>query len=150
MSNHAEPRKNGNADGKGSHMTAKVLFTGKMHTTNGHNGAAHSSDGFLDIKLPQPHPAAENLFGAAWSACYMGALELAASKKNIKLPPEVAVDAEINLNGEGGNFFLASKLNVSLPGLDREVAEALIHDAHGICPYSKAVHGNIAVETKLV
>ena len=148
--NHAESRKNCTADKKESHMTAKVLFTGKTHTTNGHNGAAHSSDGFLDIKLPQPHPAAENLFGAAWSACYMGALELAASKKNIKLPPEVAVDAEINLNGEGGNLFLASKLNVSLPGLDREVAEALIHDAHGICPYSKAVHGNIAVETKLV
>jgi hypothetical protein len=73
---------------KGSHMTAKVLFTGKTHTTNGHNGAAHSSDGFLDIKLPQPHPAAENLFGAAWSACYMGALELAANKRRVKLPPD--------------------------------------------------------------
>jgi lipoyl-dependent peroxiredoxin len=131
-------------------MTAKVLFTGKTHTTNGHNGAAHSSDGFLDIKLPQPHPAAENLFGAAWSACYMGALELAANKRRVKLPPEVAVDAEINLNNEGGGFFLTSKLNVSLPGVDREVAEELIQDAHGICPYSKAVHGNIAVETKLV
>jgi Ohr subfamily peroxiredoxin len=131
-------------------MTAKVLFTGKTHTTNGHDGAAHSSDGFLDIKLPQPHPAAENLFGAAWSACYMGALELAANKRHVKLPPEVAVDAEINLNNESGGFFLTSKLNVSLPGVDREVAEALIQDAHGICPYSKAVHGNIAVETKLV
>jgi Ohr subfamily peroxiredoxin len=131
-------------------MTAKVLFTGKTHTTNGHNGAAHSSDGFLDIKLPQPHPAAENLFGAAWSACYMGALELAANKRHVKLPTEVAVDAEINLNNESGGFFLTSKLNVSLPGVDREVAEALIQDAHGICPYSKAVHGNIAVETKLV
>ena len=131
-------------------MTAKVLFTGNTHTTNGQNGAAHSRDGFLDIKLPQPHPAAENLFGAAWSACYMGALELAANKKHIKLPPEVAVDAEINLNNEGGSFFLSSKLNVSLPGVDREVAEELIRAAHGICPYSKAVHGNIAVETKLV
>jgi lipoyl-dependent peroxiredoxin len=131
-------------------MTAKVLFTGKTHTTNGHNGAAHSSDGFLDLKLPQPHPAAENLFGAAWSACYMGALELAANKKHVKLPPEVAVDAEINLNNEGGGFFLTSKLNVSLPGVDRKLAEELIQDAHGICPYSKAVHGNIAVETKLV
>jgi osmotically inducible protein OsmC len=131
-------------------MTAKVLFTGKTHTTNGQNGAAHSSDGFLDIKLPQPHPAAENLFGAAWSACYMGALELAANKKHVKLPPEVAVDAEINLNNEAGGFFLTSKLNVSLPGVDRKVAEELIQDAHGICPYSKAVHGNIAVETKLV
>ena len=49
-------------------MTSKVLFTGKTHTTAGHDGAGRSSDGFLDIKLPQPHPAAENLFGVAWSA----------------------------------------------------------------------------------
>ena len=87
-------------------MSAKVLFTGKTHTTAGHDGAARSSDGFLDIKLPQPHPAAENLFGVAWSACYMGALELAASKRKIKLPPDMAVDAEINLNLADGAFFL--------------------------------------------
>jgi osmotically inducible protein OsmC len=131
-------------------MTAKVLFTGKTHTTNGHDGAARSADGFLDIKLPEPHPAAENLFGAAWSACYMGAIELAASHRKIKLPAQAAVDAKIDLNLDGANFFLTARLDVSLPGLDREVAEALIHAAHGICPYSKAVHGNIAVETNLV
>ena len=131
-------------------MTAKVLFTGKTHTTNGRNGAARSSDGFLDIKLPQPHPAAENLFGAAWSACYMGAIELAATQRKIKLPAEVAVDAEINLNLDDGAFFLTARLNVSLPGVDREVAQELIHAAHGICPYSKATRGNIAVETNLV
>ncbi|SHL83418.1 peroxiredoxin, Ohr subfamily [Bradyrhizobium lablabi] len=131
-------------------MTAKVLLTGKTHNTNGRNGAARSSDGFLDIKLPQPHPAAENLFGAAWSACYMGAIELAASQKKIKLPAELSVDAEIDLNLADGAYFLAARLNVSLPGLDREVAQELIHAAHGICPYSKATRGNIAVETNLV
>jgi lipoyl-dependent peroxiredoxin len=131
-------------------MAAKVLFTGKTHTTNGRDGAAHSSDGFLDIKLPQPHPAAENLFGAAWSACYMGAIELAASRRKIKLPGQVAVDAEIDLHLDGSEFFLSARLDVSLPGLDREVAQALIQAAHEICPYSKATHGNIAVETNLV
>ena len=131
-------------------MTAKVLVTGKTHNTNGRNGAAHSADGFLDIKLPQPHPAAENLFGAAWSACYMGALELAASQRQVKLPAEVSVDAEIDLNLDDGAFFLAARLAVSLPGLDRDVAQDLIEAAHGICPYSKATHGNIAVETKLI
>ena len=55
-------------------MTEKLLFTGKTHNTSGRDGGARSSDGHLDIKLKQPHPAAENLFGAAWSACYMGAL----------------------------------------------------------------------------
>jgi lipoyl-dependent peroxiredoxin len=123
-------------------MTAKVLFTGKTHTTNGRNGAARSSDGFLDIKLPQPHPAAENLFGAAWSACYMGAIELAATQRKIKLPAEVAVDAEINLNLDDGAFFLTARLNVNLPGVDREVAQELIHAAHGICPYSPVLQGH--------
>ena len=130
--------------------TEKVLFTGKTHTTAGRNGAAHSRDGQLDIKLPQPHPAAENLFGAAWSACYLGAVELAAAQHKVKLPDERAVDAEIDLNLAGSAFFLRARLNVSLPGVDREVAQQLIDAAHGICPYSKAVHGNIEVTTTLV
>jgi Ohr subfamily peroxiredoxin len=131
-------------------MSAKVLFTGKTHTTNGSEGSGRSQDGFLDIKLPQPHPAAENLFGVAWSACYMGALELAASKKKIDLSSGVAVDAQIDLNLENGGFFLTARFEVSIPGVDRVVAEELIEAAHGICPYSKATHGNIKVETHLV
>ena len=131
-------------------MAQKVLFTGKTHNTNGHDGAARSSDGFLDIRLPQPHPAAENLFGAAWSACYMGAIELAASQRKITLPAGLAVDAEIDLNVDGGSFFLRARLNVSVPGLDREVAQELVDAAHKICPYSKATHGIIEVQTTLV
>jgi len=131
----------------------KVLFTGKTHTNrasaNG-SGDAHSSDGFLDIKLPQSHPEAENLFGVAWSACYMGALERAAAEKKIKLSLPIAVDAQIDLNLLDGAFFLSARLDVNLPGVDRAVGEELIQAAHGICPYSKAVHGNIAVETSLI
>lgn len=129
---------------------AKVLYTGKTHNTAGPNGAAVSSDGFLDIKLSEPHPAAENLFGAAWSACYIGAIQVAAAQKRVKLPALPVVDAEIDLNNAGGtNFFLSARLNVSLPGLDRAVAQDLIEAAHAICPYSKAVHGNIDVVTTL-
>jgi len=131
-------------------MTEKLLFTGKTHIAGGRNGYARSSDGTLDIKLPQPHPAAENLFGAAWSACYIGAIELAASQRKITLPAGPEVDAEIALHADNGSFFLRAHLNVSLAGLDRDVAEELIHAAHGICPYSKATHGNIDVETRLV
>ena len=131
-------------------MSSKVLFTGKTHTTAGASGAGSSSDGFLNIKLPAPHPEAENLFGVAWSACYMGALGVAASKRKVTLPANMAVDAEINLNMADGAFFLSARFNVSLPGLDRAVAEELIQAGHGICPYSKAVHGNITVETHLV
>lgn len=131
-------------------MSSKVLFTAKTHTTAGSHGAGRSRDGFLDIKLPQPHPAAENLFGVAWSACYLGALGLAASHKKIELPADAAVDAEIHLNLADGAFFLSARLDVSLPGLDRAVAEELVQAAHAICPYSKATHGNIAVETNVV
>ncbi|PZM14931.1 Ohr family peroxiredoxin [Rhizobium tubonense] len=131
-------------------MTSKVLFTGKTHNTNGRDGGARSSDGFLDIKMKQPHPAAENLFGAAWSACYMGAIEVAASRRQIKLPAGISVDAQIDLSNDDGNFFLSAYLNVSVPGIDPVIARELIDTAHSICPYSKATHGNIEVTTNLV
>lgn len=130
--------------------TEKVLFTGRTHTTSGRDGASRSSDGFVDVKLPQPHPAAENLFASAWSACYLGAIELAAAQRKIKLPASPAVDTEIDLNRAGDAYFLRARLNVSLPGVDREVAQVLADAAHGICPYSKAVHGNIEVSTNVL
>lgn len=129
---------------------AKVLFTGRAHTTSGPDGATRSSDGFVDVKLPEPHPAAEKFFASAWSACYLGAIELAASRRKIKLPAHPAVDMQIDLNLDGSSFFLRAQLSVSIPGLDREVARSLAEEAHGICPYSKAVHGNIEVITKVV
>ena len=131
-------------------MSEKLLFQGKTHTTSGHAGYGKSADGKVDIKLPEPHPAAEDLFGVAWSACYMGALGVAAMQKKIKLPAGPSVDAEIDLYNSEHGFFLRAHLNVSLPGLDRAVAQDLITAAHGICPYSKAVRGNIDVTTTLV
>jgi len=129
---------------------AKILFTGKTHVTAGSQGAARSADGFLDIKLAQPHPFAENLFAAAWSACYLGALQLAARQRKVKLPSEPEVDTEIDLNNAGSAFFLRARLNVNVPGVDHRVAQELIEIAHGICPYSKAIHGNIDVTTTLI
>src|SRR5687768_9669489 len=130
--------------------TAKLLFTGGTHTTSGPNGASRSSDGFVDVKLSQPHPAAENLFASAWSACYLGAIELAASQRKITLPAHPAVDTQIDLNREGSSFFLRATLSVSVPGVDRAVAQELAEAAHGICPYSKAVHGNIEITTTVI
>lgn len=94
---------------------AKLLFTGKTHVTAGHDGAARSQDGQLDIKLPQPHPAAENLFAAAWSACYLGALGLAATQRKVKLPQEPSVDTAIDLNNANGAFFLRARLESASP-----------------------------------
>ena len=131
-------------------MSETVLFSGKTHNTSGRNGGTRSSDASLDLRLAEPHPAAENLFSAAWSACYMGAIQLAAAQRKIKLPADLAVDAEIDLVREGEAFFLRARLNVSVPGVEREQAQALVEAAHKICPYSKAVHGNIDVTTTLV
>ncbi|MFM9995774.1 MAG: Ohr family peroxiredoxin [Phycisphaerales bacterium] len=130
--------------------TAKVLFTGKSHTTSGPQGATRSADAVVDIKLPQPHPAAESLFASAWSACYLGAIELAATQRKIKLAGHPSVDTQIDLNREGDSFFLRAQLKVTVPGVSREVAESLAEAAHGICPYSKAVHGNIEVSTTVI
>jgi osmotically inducible protein OsmC len=129
---------------------AKTLFTGKTHSKSGSDGYAKSADGFVDLKMPEPHPAAENLFAAAWSACYMGALELAAGKRKIKLEGNPEVDAQIDLNLAGSSFFLKAHFDVKVPGVDRAVAEELAEAAHGICPYSKAVHGNIEVTTVIL
>lgn len=131
-------------------MAAKVLFTGKTHNTAGPNGAARSEDGSLNIKLARPHPAAENLFGAAWSACYIGAIQAAAAQKKVALPTEPSVDTQIDLSLDSGQYILSARLDVSVPGVERDVAQALIEAAHKICPYSKAVHGNIDIQTTLV
>lgn len=131
-------------------MAGKVLFSGKTHNTSGKSGGTRSSDGTLELRMAEPHPAAENLFSAAWSACYMGAIQLAAAQKKIKLGGDLAIDAEIDLLNDGGSFFLRANLRVSVPGVERAQAQALIEAAHLICPYSKAVHGNIEVTTTLV
>jgi osmotically inducible protein OsmC len=89
------------------------------------------------------------LFGAAWSACYMGAIEVVASQRQLKLPAGIAVDAEIDLNADDGNYFLSARLNVSVPGVDTVIARELLEAAHSICPYSKATHGNLNVVTNL-
>lgn len=131
-------------------MTAKLLYTGTTHTTGGPDGAARSTDGRLDIKLPDPHPTAEVLFAAAWSACFIGAIGVAAGQRKIVLTTTPAIDATIDLLRDGNEFFLRARLDISIPGVDRDTAQALIDVAHAICPYSKATSGNIEVELNLI
>jgi Ohr subfamily peroxiredoxin len=138
-------------------MTAheKLLYTAKVRTTGGREGASRSSDGRLDIRLSTPgDPGSgtnpEQLFAAGWSACFEGAMAIAARKMNVKLPAELAIDAEVDLNVADDAYFLRARLNVSLPNLDREVARAVVDAAHQTCPYSKATRGNIEVAINLV
>jgi lipoyl-dependent peroxiredoxin len=133
----------------------KVLYTAKVHTTGGRDGAARSDDGRLDITLSPPGHAGngtnpEQLFAAGWSACFIGAMGIAANKMRVTLPADRAINAEVDLGTIDGAFFLQARLNVSLPGLDRETAQALVDAAHQTCPYSKATRGNIDVVINLI
>lgn len=133
----------------------KVLYTAKVHTTGGRDGAARSDDGRLDITLSPPGHAGngtnpEQLFAAGWSACFIGAMGIAANKMRVTLPADRAINAEVDLGTVDGGFFLQARLNVSLPGLDRETAQALVNAAHQTCPYSKATRGNIDVVINLI
>jgi osmotically inducible protein OsmC len=133
----------------------KVLYTAKAHTTGGRTGASRSSDGRLEVTLSRPggpgtgtNP--EQLFAAGWSACFQSAMEFVARSMKITLPPDNAVDAEIDLGPDGGGFGIAARLYVSLPGMERATAERLVEATHKVCPYSRATHGNIAVETTVL
>src|SRR3954463_7493495 len=133
----------------------KVLYTAKTHTTGGRDGASRTSDGRLDVKLSSPGAAGggtnpEQLFAAGWSACFMSAIGLVAAQRKVALPADRAIDAEVDLGTNDGGYVLRARFNVRLPGLDREVAQALVGAAHQTCPYSKATRGNIDVAINLI
>jgi len=134
----------------------KVLYTAKTHTTGGRsNGAARSSDGHLEIALSTPGSLGrgtnpEQLFAAGWSACFEGAMGIAARKMRITLPDDLAIDAEVDLCTTEGAYFLQARLNVSVPGVEREVAQTLVDAAQQTCPYSKAIRGNVDVVINVV
>lgn len=138
-----------------NHKIEKVLYTGKTHTTGGRDGAAQSSDGRLDVKLSIPGSSGggtnpEQLLAAGWSACFIGAMKIAAAKMKIILPEEAAIDTEVDLGTAGNEYFLQARLNISLPGLEPQVARAIADAAHQTCPYSKATRGHIDVVINLV
>jgi Ohr subfamily peroxiredoxin len=138
-----------------SHIV-KVLYTAKTTTIGGREyGAARSSDGLLDIRLSSPGSARiganpEQLFAAAWSASLESAIAVAARRRTIILPFGLAIEAEIDLCLAEGAYFLQARLNVSLPGVEREVAQALVDEARPTCAYAKATRGNIDVVINLV
>jgi lipoyl-dependent peroxiredoxin len=135
---------------------AKLIYTAKAHTTGGRDGGtSRTSDGRLDVKFSMPggpgsgtNP--EQLFAAGWSTCFIGAIKHVAARKKVRLPADPVIDAEVELWNVADGFSLHARLNISLPGLDRETGQAIIESAHQTCPYSKATRGNIDVELNLV
>ena len=137
-------------------QSAKVLYTAKTHTTGGREGgASRTSDGRLDVKYSLPggpgngtNP--EQLFAVGWSGCFLSAIKLVAALRKIRLPSDPVIDAEVDLCMGSDGYSLQARLNVTLAGLDRQVAQTILEAAHQTCPYSKATRGNINVEINLV
>ena len=135
---------------------ATVLYTARTQTTGGREyGASRSSDGYLDIRLATPGSSRiganpEQLFAAAWSASLESAIAVVARQRTITIPVGLSIEAEIDLCLADGAYFLQARLSVSLPGVEREVAQALADEAHQTCVYSKATRGHIDVVIDLV
>ena len=135
----------------------KVAYTAHTHTTGGRDGRAVSDDGLLDVKLSPPKAMGgagtatnpEQLFAAGYSACFMGAIKHVAGIKKVAVPADAAIDASVDIGPIPAGFGIAARLTISLPGLDRAVAQDLIDAAHQVCPYSNATRGNIDVELTL-
>lgn len=133
----------------------KVLYTAKAHTTGGRDGASRTDDGRLDVKLSSPGAPGggtnpEQLFAAGWSACFLSAMKVVAGKTKVTLPADAAIEAEVDLGLVHGNYTLAARLNISLPGMERQAAQSLVEAAHQVCPYSRATLGNVDVAFNVI
>ncbi|UNK50464.1 organic hydroperoxide resistance protein [Lysobacter sp. S4-A87] len=137
----------------------KVLYTAHATATGGRDGRAVSSDNVLDIKLTTPRELGggggegtnpEQLFAAGYSACFIGALKVVAAREKIALPADASIEGSVGIGPVGQAFGIQAELKISLPGLPREQAEALVEKAHQVCPYSNATRGNIDVTLTIV
>ncbi len=137
-------------------QTERLVYTAKVHTTGGREGGtSRSDDGRLDIKHSAPGSPGngtnpEKLFAAGWSTCFESAMLIAARKKKIALPADLSIDADVALCMDDDGYFLRAHFYVSLPGLERQVAQSLVDAGDKLCPYSKAVRGNVEVEYTLI
>ena len=132
----------------------KVLYTANAHPTGGRDGKSKTDDGRLDVTLSSPGTAGtgtnpEQLFAAGYSACFLGAIKAVAGMQKITLPDDVSIDASLDLGKIPAGYGIAARLDISLPGMDRTAAQALIDAAHQVCPYSNATRGNIDVTITL-
>ena len=135
-----------------------VLYTAKANVSGGRDGAARSDDGKLAVQLSTPAALGggggegtnpEQLFAAGYAACFIGALKLAATRRDIALPDGLGIDSEVGIGPVDDVFAVRATLNISLPGMDKDAAEALVDAAHQICPYSNATRGNIEIDLRV-
>jgi osmotically inducible protein OsmC len=137
----------------------KILYTARSTATGGRDGRAISSDRALDIALTTPKELGgaggagtnpEQLFAAGYSACFIGALRFVAGKSKIAFPADASITGLVGIGPIPTGFALAVELQISLPGLAKDVAQNLVQQAHQVCPYSNATRGNVNVTLTVV
>jgi lipoyl-dependent peroxiredoxin len=136
-----------------------ILYTAISTATGGRDGRAQSSDRALDVGLATPRELGgsggngtnpEQLFAAGYSACFLSALKFVAGKQKVALPAESSITGTVGIGPIPTGFALAVKLEISVPGIAREQAEALVAQAHQVCPYSNATRDNIDVDLVVI
>ncbi len=136
-----------------------VLYRAQATATGGRDGRAVSSDGVLDLKLTTPKELGgaggtgtnpEQLFAAGYSACFIGALKFVAGREKIALPADTSIEGHVGIGQIPAGFGIEVELRISIPGMDRAQAEALVAQAHQVCPYSNATRNNIDVTLTVV
>ena len=136
----------------------KILYTAHATSTGGRDGGSKSDDGKLQVKLAPPKEMGgngdgtnpEQLFAAGYSACFLGAMKFVAAQKKVVLPATTKIDASVGIGPIPAGFGIQAALAVTIPGMERAAAEALVAAAHQVCPYSNATRGNIDVTLTVV
>ncbi|MDC6295791.1 organic hydroperoxide resistance protein [Ralstonia pseudosolanacearum] len=136
-----------------------ILYRAHANATGGRDGRAATDDGRLDVRLATPRELGgaggegtnpEQLFAAGYSACFLGAMKFVAARDKLRLPADTSVQGSVGIGAIPNGFGIEVDLAISLPGMDRAEAQALIERAHIVCPYSNATRGNIDVRLNLV
>lgn len=136
-----------------------VLYRAHAQATGGRDGRAISSDNVLDVKLTTPKELGgaggtgtnpEQLFAAGYSACFLGAMKFVAGQQKIALPADTRIAGSVGIGPIPAGFGIEVALTISVPGMERSAAEALVAKAHEVCPYSNATRGNIDVTLTVV
>lgn len=135
----------------------KVLYQAHATSTGGRDGSTRTSDGLLDVALRVPKEMGgpgggvnpEQLFASGYSACFIGAMKFVAGQQKIALPADTSIAATVGIGQIPQGFGIEVQLAVTVPGVDRAVAQSIIDKAHQVCPYSNATRGNIEVTITL-
>ena len=137
----------------------KILYRATAKATGGRDGSAVSTDGALNVQLSTPKELGgtggqgtnpEQLFAAGYSSCFIGALKFVAGQEKVRLPDNLSITGTVGIGPIPTGFGIEAELQISIPGLERKLAESLVEKAHQVCPYSNATRGNINVNLKLV